>query len=72
MGLRTAMAGEPRDRCRGEFRIPFGWGHYIVRAENWLAVVGKDLRDKYLELFELEPLVKAKYIEADGKVLLTR
>jgi hypothetical protein len=34
-------------------------------------VVGKELREKFLELFELEPLLKRKYVEAEGKVLVT-
>lgn len=33
-------------------------------------VVGKDFRVKYLELFDLEPTLKQKYAEANGKLLL--
>jgi hypothetical protein len=34
-------------------------------------IVGKELREKYLELFEIEPLLKQKYSEAAGRVLIT-
>jgi hypothetical protein len=37
--------------------------------EAYPDVVGKELRDQYLSLFELEPILKAKYLQADGKVL---
>jgi hypothetical protein len=37
--------------------------------EAYPDVVGKELRDQYLSLFEIEPVLKAKYFEADGKVL---
>lgn len=32
-------------------------------------VVGKDLREQYLSLFEMEPALKVKYQQAEGKVL---
>jgi hypothetical protein len=44
----------------------------IKRLEDaYPDVVGKELRDKFLELFDLEPMLKRKYTEADGKVLVT-
>lgn len=42
----------------------------ILRLEEAFPdVVGKDLRELYLSLFEIEPILKAKYLEAHGKVL---
>jgi TolA-binding protein len=42
----------------------------IKRLEDaFPTVIGKDLRERYLELFDLEPLLKQKYAEAAGKVL---
>jgi hypothetical protein len=45
----------------------------IKRLEDaFPEVVGNELREKLLELFELEPLFKQKYIDAGGKTLVTK